>query len=448
MPTVRRRLALLAAALGVAALQGCPEKLPKNAATTASARATASPPRRAGPAPPALQSATAIAPQDTATRASELARRFIILDGHIDTPHRLAQTRDRQGRLTHDIATSAPDLRFDYERARRGGLDVPFLAIYVPVKYEGRGAKSYANGLIDLVEQVVRAAPARLALARSPADVRAQVASGRISVALGMENGAPLERRLENVSHFHARGVRYITLAHSRDNHLADSSYDGRRTHRGLSAFGKRAVAEMNRVGVMIDVSHVSDDAFWQILELSRTPVIASHSACRHFTPGWSRNLSDEMIRALAKAGGVLQINFGAMFLDDSVRKAQTARGKQLAAALEKLDPGVSPELREQAKQRFLDEHPLKRATLERAADHVTHAVKLVGARHVGLGSDFDGVDPMAEGLTDVSGYPNLIRVLLERGFSEADIEAICSGNVLRVWQEVEDFAERAGSGL
>lgn len=443
---VRRTAALLAAALAVAALPGCPEKLPKTT-TAPSARSAVAAPAVSTDLPPP-PSAMPAAPRDAATRAGELARRLIVLDGHVDTPHRLEQTRDRDGGLTQDVTSSAPELRFDYERAVRGGLDVPFLAIYVPSKYEGRGAKQYAERLIDLVASIVERAPTRFALARSSRDVRAQVAAGRISVALGMENGAPLERRLENVRHFHGRGIRYITLAHARDNHLADSSYDGRRTHRGLSAFGKRAIVEMNRVGMMIDVSHVSDDAFWQVLELSRAPVIASHSACRHFTPGWPRNLSDEMIVALAKSGGVVQINFGSMFLDDSVRRKQAERQRQLAAVLETLHEGAGPELRERTKQRFLDEHPLPQATLERVADHIAHVVTLVGTRHVGLGSDFDGVEPMAEGLPDVSGYPNLIRVLLERGYSEADIEAICSGNVLRVWREVEDFAGQAGSGL
>jgi membrane dipeptidase len=440
--------AFFSAAVAVAALQGCPEKLPKSARQTASSRPPASTSASRSAAPSPLHSATPEPTLDPLLRAQQLARRLIILDGHIDTPHRLEQTRDRNGRLTLDVTSSAPELRFDYERAVRGGLDVPFLAIYVPVRYEGRGAKKYADRLIDLVTEVVRSAPTRFALARSPRDVRAQTAAGRISVALGMENGAPLESRLANVRHFHERGIRYVTLAHARDNHLADSSYDGRRTHRGLSAFGRRAVTELNRVGIMIDVSHVSDDAFWHVLEVSRTPVIASHSGCRHFTPGWPRNLSDDMIVALAKAGGVVQINFGSMFLDDAVRQNQAVRQRRLTAALAKLEPGATPQDRERAKQRFLAEHPAPQATLERVADHIAHVVRLVGIRHVGLGSDFDGVEPMAEGLPDVSGYPNLIRVLLQRGYSEADIEAICSGNVLRVWQDVEDFAERAGSAL
>jgi len=437
-----------------ALLHGCPEKQPKGPAALTSARpssdASTLPIGDAAEAEAPVRGKRAdAAARDPALRAAELAQRFIILDGHIDTPNRLEQTRDRQGRLVHDITTRAPELNFDYERARQGGLDVPFLAIYVPSKYEGRGAKAYADRLIDLMEQVIKTAPARFAMARSPREVKAQVAQGKISVALGMENGAPLERRLENVQHFHARGIRYITLAHARDNHLADSSYDGRRTQGGLSSFGKRAVAEMNRLGIMVDVSHISDEAFWQVLEVSKTPVIASHSGCRHFTPGWQRNLSDEMIVALAKAGGVVQVNFGALFLDDTFRQQQAIQKRALARALEQLGPGTSAQLREKTKQQFLLEHPLPRATLERVADHIARVVELAGIRHVGLGSDFDGVgDALPEGLEDVSGYPNLLRVLLERGYGEADIEAICSGNVLRVWQEVEDFAERAASGL
>jgi membrane dipeptidase len=352
-------------------------------------------------------------PSDHKARAEELARRLIILDGHIDVPYRLEKGRDQRGMLTEDISERTKAGDFDYPRARAGGLDVVFMSIYVPPKYEQGGARKYAHGLIELVESFAKKWPDKFALARSPGEARKNAGAGIISLAFGMENGSPIEHKLENVAHFQRLGIRYITLAHSKDNHIADSSYEGKNTHRGLSDFGKRVVGEMNRVGIMVDVSHISDAAFWQVIELTRAPVIASHSSCRHFTPGWQRNMSDEMIQAMAKKGGVIQINFGSQFLDGSIQKQKIG--------------------------------PKRRATVEQVADHVDHVVKLVGVDHVGLGSDFDGVgDSLPTGLKDVSEYPNLIKVLLDRGYSEEAIEKVCSGNVFRVWQAVEDYAKRA----
>jgi membrane dipeptidase len=352
-------------------------------------------------------------PVDLKVRAHELAQRLIVLDGHIDVPYRLEKGRDARGMLSEDISERTQSGDFDYPRAKAGGLDVVFMSIYVPPKYEDGGARKYADGLIDLVESFAEKWPNKFRLARSPAEVRANTAAGAISLAMGMENGSPIEHKLENVARFQRRGIRYITLAHSKDNHIADSSYEARNTNRGLSSFGKDVVREMNRVGIMVDVSHLSDAAFWHVIEVSRAPVIASHSSCRHFTPGWQRNMSDEMIRALAKNGGVIQINFGSQFLDGSIQKQRSG--------------------------------PKRYATIEQVADHIDHVVGLVGIDHVGLGSDFDGVgDTLPAGLKDVSGYPNLIRVLLARGYREEAIEKICSGNALRVWQAVEDYAKRA----
>jgi membrane dipeptidase len=287
--------------------------------------------------------------------------------------------------------------------------------------------------------------PEKFAIARSPAEVRSNFAAKKLSLALGLENGSPIENKLGNVAHFHARGVRYITLAHSKDNHIADSSYDDRQLNKGLSAFGKQVVLEMNRLGIMVDVSHLSDDAFWDVLRTSKLPVIASHSSCRKFTPGWARNMSDEMIRALGAKGGVIQINFGSGFIDGEIQKRQTKFFRELKAKLAKQrleldDPKAKPVIDE-----FKQSHELPFATLEQVADHIDHVVRLAGIDHVGLGSDFDGVgDTLPTGLKDVSQYPNLIRVLLERGYTEPQIEKICSGNVLRVWQAAEDHAAAA----
>jgi membrane dipeptidase len=272
--------------------------------------------------------------------------------------------------------------------------------------------------------------------------VRANTAAGKLSLPMGMENGAPLEGSLRNVAYFHGRGIRYITLAHSKDNHISDSSYDARHTHGGLSGFGEQVVAEMNRVGIIIDVSHLSDEAFDDVLRLSKVPVIASHSSCRHFTPGWERNMSDDMIRRLGAAGGVIQINFGSSFLSGEIEKARDAHVKARDAHVKALKLPRGSEAEAEAIAEYEREHPAPRATVEHVADHIEHVIALVGVDHVGFGSDFDGVgDSLPEGLRDVSQYPNLLRVLLERGHDREAIEKIAGGNVLRVWQAVEDHA-------
>ncbi len=370
-----------------------------------------------------------------------LAKAFIVLDGHIDVPWRLEKS-SKDGVLREDVGGPTEAGDFDLPRARAGGLDAPFMSIYVSPEFEMNGADVVAERLIAMVEGIVSAHPQDFALAPSVQSVRDNFAAGKISLPMGMENGAPLMGKLENVAHFHERGIRYITLAHSRDNHISDSSYDKRHTHKGLSKFGKSVVAEMNRVGVMIDVSHISDDAFWQVIKLSKVPVIASHSSCRRFTPDFDRNMSDEMIRALAKAGGVIQINFGSDFLDGGVRSGRKKHDAELKAYLrdEHLDP--ESDAGKAAAEAYDVDHEPPRATVSNVADHIMHVIALVGVEHVGLGSDFDGVgDSLPKGLGSVADYPNLFAELLRRGVSEGDLEKIASGNVLRVWSAVEEYA-------
>jgi len=443
---MRCSLSLVLAAL---ALASCGDSSGSStAAGPVSPPASASPPVAVPPAatPPAEEPEPPPTPEQ---RAAALAHEVIILDGHIDVPWRLQKAADADE--TPDDVTQATDRGdFDLPRARAGGLDAPFMSIYVSADFERKGAKAVADALIDRVEAIVARAPDDLALARSPADVRANFAAGKISLPMGMENGAPIEGELTNVAYFHGRGIRYITLAHARDNHIADSSYDERHTHHGLSRFGERVVAEMNAVGIMIDVSHISDEAFDDVMRLSAVPVIASHSSCRHFTPGFERNMSDAMIQRLAEAGGVIQINFGSGFLDAEIRAGRQEHEQAVAAELKrrKLDP-ESAEGRA-ATAAYDAEHPPPRATVATVADHIEHVIALVGVDHVGLGSDFDGVgDSLPEGLEDVSAYPNLIQELLARGHDRAEIEKIAGLNVLRVWQAVEDYAarQRAGAG-
>ncbi|HEX4911756.1 MAG TPA: dipeptidase [Permianibacter sp.] len=367
--------------------------------------------------------------------ARQLLQRYPLVDGHVDVPHRLHEKWE-------DVTKATAGGDFDYPRARAGGLTAPFMSIYTPASSEAAGATALAHALIDQVEAIAYRAPDKFAIARTAAEVRQHFAAGKISLLLGMENGAPIAGELGNLQAFHARGVRYITLAHSKSNHISDSSYDKVRIWKGLSPFGKQVVAEMNRLGIMVDVSHLSDDAFYEVLKLSKVPVIASHSSLRHFTPGLERNVSDDMLKALAKNGGVLMINFGSFFLTDAARQYSEQRDAAEEAFKKLHGDTPSAEALAQFEKAYAERHPYPFASVADVANHIDRAVKLVGIDYVGLGSDYDGVgDSLPTGLKDASQYPNLIAELLRRGYKEADIGKIMSGNVLRVMERVEQFA-------
>jgi membrane dipeptidase len=285
--------------------------------------------------------------------------------------------------------------------------------------------------------------PDKFALANSPEEVELNFKAGKISLPMGMENGAPIGNDLANIKYFHERGIRYITLTHGKDNQICDSSYDTTRTWNGLSPFGTQVVKEMNRVGIMVDISHVSDSAFYDVIKLTNIPVIASHSSCRAFTPGFQRNMNDDMIKKLGENGGVIQINFGSSFLDSAVRAGNEVNRKKLQALLNEKNLKMSDSLARPIVEQFQKDNPSLYADVEIVADHIDHVVKLVGIDHVGIGSDFDGVgDSLPTGLKDVSQYPNLIYVLLKRGYTEEDIAKVCYKNIWRVWNQVEQTAK------
>lgn len=370
-------------------------------------------------------------------KAHELAQQMLIIDTHIDVPYRLFNDWE-------DVTKATQRGDFDYPRAMQGGLNVPFMSIYIPAHLEQTPGASYqlAHQLIDSMEALAWRAPDKFAMAYSVDDVLKQQQQGVISIALGMENGSPIESDLKNLKQFYDRGIRYITLAHSQSNHIADSSYDIRRQWNGLSPFGKTLIKEMNRLGIMIDISHVSDDAFWQAVELSEVPVIASHSSLRSFTPGFERNMSDEMIKKLAETGGVIMINFGSSFVTQQANRYGDIIRKQIAAIKEQYGEGSEETERRIAEVRAKNPFPF--ATLEQVLDHIDHVKNLVGIDYIGIGSDYDGVgDSLPIGLKDVSSYPNLIQGLLDRGYSEADIDKILNKNFIRVWREVEAYAAK-----
>jgi membrane dipeptidase len=379
---------------------------------------------------------------DLRQKADKLAHQFMIADGHVDLPYRLKVQNFRLERHYIDslvIATDSKTGNFDYVRAKKGGLSVPFMSIYIPANLQKSGKeKRLADSLIDMIQGLIKANPEKFAEGRTPQYVEQNFKKGLISMPMGMENGAPI-LALSDVDYFYKRGIRYITLTHGKDNHICDSSYDTTRTWGGLSAYGREVVAEMNRVGVMVDISHVSDDAFWAVMDLTKKPCIASHSSCRYFTPEFKRNMSDSMIQRLGKNGGVIQINFGTSFLDEKARKDIETKHKDMAKMLEQKGLKEDDKAAKPFVEQFQTENPILFADVEKVADHIDHVRKLVGIDHIGIGSDFDGVgDTLPTGLKDVSQYPNLIFVLLKRGYSDSDIEKICYKNVWRVWNEVE----------
>jgi len=362
-------------------------------------------------------------------RAQQLAQKLLILDTHMDTPYEVRKTG-------YDISVRAEKGQFDYVRARQGGLDAAFMVAYISPDYEENGgARALAEQMLDEVKGYTQKWPDKFVLAGSPQEVRAQFGGGRVTLLRAIENGSALEGDLKALKYFRDRGVGYMTLCHSKNNALCDSSFDQGPKWHGLSPFGRQVVAEMNRIGMMIDVSHVSDDTFYQVIELSKVPVVATHSSCRYFTPGWHRNMSDEMIRALAAKGGVIQINFGSIFLNPVTNKEFVKLREEIRQYVEAHNL-KGDEKNNYTRQRF-EQAQFTKTRVSEVAEHIDHVVKLVGADHVGLGSDFDGVEQVPEGLQDVSGYPNLLYELLKRGYSEEALKKICGEDFLRVWTEV-----------
>ncbi len=377
--------------------------------------------------------ALALAQATPAARA--LAEDAVIVDTHIDAPTELLKE-------WRDLSVAQPR-EFDFPKARAGGLDVAFMSIYTSPGQDVDGsAYATANRMIDAVETMANDNPDKFALLRSPRDVETLRGRGLVLLPMGMENGAPIGDDLGKLAFFFERGVRYITLAHSDNNRIADSSYAAEKKWKGLSPFGREVVAEMNRLGMMIDVSHLSDDAVAQSVELSRTPVVATHSAFRHFTPGFERNLSDTLAQAIAAKGGVIQIPFGNAFIDP----ASAAKTQAYFVAYAEYERARSAGRTTQTVAEFDAEwdaaHPPLPVKIDAVLDQIDYGVKLVGIDHIGIGSDFDGVSgALPEGLRTVADFPNLIAGLQARGYGDADIRRILGENVLRVWRQVEAHA-------
>jgi len=378
-------------------------------------------------------------------QARQLSKEFIITDGHIDLPYRLKVQNFKLTKEFIGIPIETEKGDFDHKRAKEGGLDAPFMSIFIPASAQKDGtAKLLADSLIDMVSGIIDAHPKHFAYGRTVAEVEENFKKGLVSLPMGMENGAPVMDDLNNVDYFHSRGIRYITLSHSKVNQICDSSYDTIRTWNGLSPFGERVVERMNQVGVMVDISHVSDSTFYQVMNLSKVPCIASHSSVRKYVPDFERNMSDDMLRVLGENDGVIQINFGSTFLDGNLQKEREAYHTEIRNWLkEKYDLTPFDTEAKEYIEEYRKKHPKQfYSDVEKVVDHIDHVVKIAGIDHVGFGSDYDGVgDTLPTGLKDVASYPNLIFVLLRRGYSKEDIEKMCYKNVFRVWKAAEDYA-------
>ena len=362
---------------------------------------------------------------------------FLIVDTHIDTPY-------RNFRNELNIFDGTNTGQFDLPRAQQGGLSVAFMSIYTPASAAEEGtSKSIALEQIDWVLETAESTDA-IGIATCVADVRKLHKEGTLAFALGLENGSPLEGDPANMKAFADLGIRYVTLAHSRSNEFSDSSYDENEPLQGLSDAGRELVHEMNRQGIMIDISHLTDKASWQVLELSRNPVLATHSSLRHFIPGFHRNIPDDLVVAVKENGGVVHINFGSSFVSNESREWRNAFDDALEEANASTE--LTPEQRQAFYAEYLEANPYPFATVATVADHIDRVVELAGVESVGLGSDFDGVgDTLPIGLKDASMFPNLIEELRDRNYDDDALRKILGENLMRVWAANEAIASEQG---
>jgi membrane dipeptidase len=364
--------------------------------------------------------------------ARQLHDRAIVIDGHADTPQRLIDKR-------FDIGVRHPDGNLDIPRMRDGGLDAIFFSIWMPGTVTGPRAVTRALQQIEAVREAVRTHPNDLLLATTAADIQRAAAEHKVAALMGIEGGHIINNDLDVLRKYASLGARYLTLTHVYNTEWADASTN-KPKHNGLTPFGKDVVRELNRLHMMVDVSHVSDKTFADVLEVSAAPVIASHSSCRAISNA-PRNMTDDMMRALAHNGGVMMINYNAAFLSEEYRVAPRRKEyAQLLRAEEKTcgrNQACRTMANERVNQAAMQSGLLPAVTWEKIIEHIDHAVRVAGVDHVGLGSDFDGAT-MPLGMEDVSQLPKITEALLKRGYPDADIQKILGGNILRVMEQVE----------
>lgn len=374
-------------------------------------------------------------------KARDLHFRSIVVDTHDDTTQRLLTPGFNLGALH-------PEGDIDIPRMRAGGLGAIFFSIWIPGTVTGQTAVDRALKQIDLVRQQPLLHSNELVIATTADQVRRAHTVGKIAILMGVEGGHMINSDMAVLRNFASLGVRYMTLTHSVNDEWADSSTD-KPAHNGLTDFGKQVVREMNRLGVMVDISHVADKTFYDVLAVTSAPVIASHSSCRALCDA-PRNMTDQMIKDLAANGGVIQINYHVGFLSQEFRNAMQANpqiGKEMQATVEKrCGEDLACQLLENEKltREAVAQGKLPRIEWTEIIGHIDHAVKLVGADHVGLGSDFDGAN-MPYGMEDASHLPQITDALLKKGYSESDVEKILGGNTLRMMEQVEAVSKKMG---
>jgi len=378
--------------------------------------------------------------QITDAEVMRVHRSTLLIDTHNDVPWRVVDG--------FDIGTKVRSGHTDIARMKEGGVGAQFFAVYIPGDFvEGNRSASQTLKVIDAVRHdIIERYPNDFMFATSAKDIEEAHKNGKIAALMGIEGGHAIEDSLRLLRDYYKLGIRYMTLTHSNTNNWADSSGDmtkaGVKHHNGLTNFGKEVVQEMNRLGMMVDISHVADKTFWDTLEVSKAPIFASHSSCRALANA-PRNMTDEMIVALAKKGGVVQVNFNCGFLSQKFLDAQPAESPRLEARFKQETAGkkLSEPEGDIVYDRLRKEMGLTRAKLSDLVDHIDHIKKIAGIEAIGIGSDYNGVTCVPEGMDDVSKYPVLTRALLEKGYSAEDIRKIYGGNFLRVMRAVEAAA-------
>jgi membrane dipeptidase len=381
-------------------------------------------------------------------RALRIHQQAIVLDTHIDVPMKMvqpgwdiAERHDYPKRGVQNRTASHVDIPRMYE----GGMDGLFFSIYMPGTVTGPEAVKRSLEIIDTVREAAKTNPKTMMLADTAADIRRAAAQHKIAALMGMEGGHMIANSLPVLREYYSLGVRYMTLTHSVGNDWAGSSTDEKTKEKGLTDFGKDVVREMNRLGMMVDISHVSDKTFWDAIEVSKAPLIASHSSCRAIS-GHPRNMTDDMIKALAKNGGVIQINYLDGFIDNDLYEAQKAAQPEIAKIREEMRkkyPNAEDEpKRFEESMKAMEKFNFPRPQWTKIVEHIDHAAKLVGPEHVGLGSDFDGAS-MPEGMHDVTDLPKITDALLKMGYTEKQVTGILGGNLLRVMGQVEKVAAK-----
>ncbi|PLX21236.1 MAG: peptidase M19 [Marinilabiliales bacterium] len=365
-------------------------------------------------------------------QAQQISKEILILDSHIDWPSRLLDEPE-------DISQEITQGDFDMVRVNKGGFDAALSVIYASPDSGVDENRAYVDSQLNMVVGYANRYPDQFALAKNPNDILQNFKQNLFSIPLCLENGAPIGDDLSYLKYLKEKGFAYITITHSKSNQISDSNFDTNRIWQGLSPFGLEVIKEMNRLGIMIDISHSTDSAVFQAVRHSKAPIIASHSSCRYFVQGYERNLSDTLIKAIAHKSGVVMVSLASSFLDSLCHQNWNYIFNWYDST------GISYHSEEGVEfaLKYGETHPLK-SNAKKLADHIDHIVQIAGIDHVGIGTDYDGIGPLLQpaDMPDVSSYPVLVAELLKRGYTKEEIEKIMSGNFLRVWHEVLEISD------